>query len=197
MRATLLVGFLIAVTAAPALAGWENDVSPFDRDRLRNMEQSRAAALAEAQAGRNARDLKIIRAVLGGARGDISAAELKGTWRCRNVKLGGMTPTKVYAWFRCRVRDTRNGLFFEKLGGAWRVAGYLKRYGNKGWVLLGAITNENERQKPYSGGTQGAGAPATSNDAVGVITRIGRGHARVEFPAPVVESHFEFLELKR
>jgi hypothetical protein len=198
MRATLaLVGVLIAATAAPALAGWENDVSPYDRQRLANLDRSRAEALAEAEAGGNRRDLAAIRGALGGPRGDISAAELKGTWRCRNLKVGGMTPTKVYAWFRCRVRQTRDGLFFEKLGGAWRVSGYLARYDGRGWVLLGAISNGNERQVPYSGGTQGGGSPVTSNDAVGVVTRAGRGRARIEFPEPIVESRFDILELRR
>ena len=198
MRATFaLVGFLIAATAAPAIAGWENDVSPFDRQRLANLDKSRAEALAEAEAGGNRADLRAIRGALAGGRHDISAGELTGTWRCRTLKLGGMTPSKVYAWFTCRVRKTRHGLFFEKVGGAWRVAGYLKPYNGRGWVVLGSITDGNERQKPYSGGTQGAGAPMTSNDAVGVITKAGKGRVRIEFPEPVVESHFDIIEMRR
>lgn len=197
MRKLALVGLLIAATTVPALAGWENDVSPFDRHRLSRLDASRAEALAEAEAGGNAADLRAIRAALAGGRQDISERELAGTWRCRNLKLGGMTPSKVYSWFTCRVRQTRQGLFFEKLGGAWRVAGYLSRYNGQGWVVLGAVTVGNERQKPYSGGTEGVGSPVTSNDAVGVITKAGRGRARIEFPDPVIESRFDILEMKR
>ena len=50
-----------------------------------------------------------------GAHGDVSERELIGTWRCRTMKLGGISPAVVYSWFRCRMRHTRNGLFFEKL----------------------------------------------------------------------------------
>jgi hypothetical protein len=62
---------------------------------------------------------------------------------------------------------------------------------------LGELTVKTEKQKPYSGGNEGAGAPATSGDAVGVVSSIGRGHARIEFPYPVIESDFDVIELKR
>jgi hypothetical protein len=199
MRTKLaLLGTLMLAMAAPAAAGWQEDISAFDRQRLSHLEESRTKALAEAEAGGNAADLREIHAVLAGPRGDISAADLKGNWRCRVHKLGGISPTRVYrGWVRCRVQQTHHGLFFEKLGGAWRVSGYLDRYDGKGWVLLGGLSTYNDRQVPYSGGTDGAGAQATSNDAIGIITKAGAGHVRIEFPYPVVESHFDIIEMKR
>jgi hypothetical protein len=188
---------LVLAAATPAIAGWQDQVSAFDRQRLARLDASRAEALAEAEAGGSAADLRAIRSALAGGRHDISAAALRGNWRCRNLKLGGMTPAKVYAWFPCRVRQTPRGLFFEKLGGYWRVSGRLVRVEGRGWVLLGGISHRNEPQMPYSGAGEGAGAVMTSNDAVGLVTGIGRGHARIEFPDPVIESHFDIIELKR
>jgi hypothetical protein len=41
------------------------------------------------------------------------------------------------------------------------------------------------------------GAQETKNDAVALLTGAGAGRARLEFPYPVVESHFDVIELKR
>jgi hypothetical protein len=198
MRTQLaLIGSLMLAVVAPASAGWQEDISAFDRQRLDHIDQARDDAVAEAKNGGSHSDLRAIDAALAGGRHDISARALTGNWRCRNLKLGGMTPTKVYGWFSCRVRQTHRGLFFEKLGGAWRVSGYLDRYDGKGWVLLGAVNSDRDPQVPYSGGTDGVGAQATSNDMVGLVTGAGHGRVRIEFPYPVVESHFDILEMKR
>jgi hypothetical protein len=192
-----LIGTLTLALAAPAIAGWEADISAFDRQRLSHIDESRDKALAEAERGGNRADLAKIHEALAGGRGDVSARELTGAWRCRDLKLGGISPTKTYAWFACRVRHTARGLFFEKLGGVQRVSGYLDRYDGHGWVLLGAMSYMSERQEPYSGGAPGAGAQATSSDMVGLVTSAGHGRVRIEFPYPVVESHFDIIEMKR
>jgi hypothetical protein len=56
---------------------------------------------------------------------------------------------------------------------------------------------KGEPERHYSGNGASVGVPATPDDAVGVMTSIGPGHARVEFPYPVQESTFDVLELKR
>ena len=66
-----------------------------------------------------------------------------------------------------------------------------------GLVLLGANTVKGEPERHYSGNGASVGASATPDDAVGVMTSIGPGHARVEFPYPVQESTFDVIELKR
>jgi Domain of unknown function (DUF4893) len=197
LQSVVLIGALVLAAAVPAFAGWQTDVSAFDRQRLAHLEESRAKGLAEAEAGGNASDLAIIHGALAGGRGDVSQAELMGTWRCRQMKLGGISPSIVYGWFRCRVRQSGHGLYFEKISGSQRVSGYLDRYDGGGWVLLGALTVNNERQRPYSGGSEGAGTQVTSNDAIGLITKAGPGHLRIEFPYPALESHFDVMELRR
>ena len=192
-----IAGALMALVALPALAGWEQDISAFDRQRLSRIDESRQKALTEAQAGGSASDLTAINGALAGGRGGVSQSELTGNWRCRSMKLGGIAPSIVYGWHRCRVKHTAQGLFFEKITGTQRISGYLDAYDGGGWVLLGAITVNNERQRPYSGGAPGAGTQVTSNDAIGLISKAGPGHLRIEFPYPAIESHFEIIEMRR
>ncbi len=153
--------------------------------------------MAEAERGAPKKDLNEIHAVLDAQSRPISAHELTGAWQCRTMKLGGLTPDIIYTWFRCSVRETKGGLYFQKETGTSRISGYLEPYDGGRFVLLGELTVKNERPKPYSGGNAGEGAPTTSGDAVGVVSAIGAGHARIEFPSPVIESFFDVIDLKR
>jgi len=197
MRHLMSTAVLFAALAAPAFAAWQNEVNTYDQSRLFRLEDSRADGLRQAERGAPRRDLDVIHEALN-SRGDpISGRELLGTWRCRQMKLGGLTPSIVYDWFTCRVRDTRNGLYFEKLTGTEKISGYLEEYEGGRMLLLGAITVKKEMPKPYSGANTGAGAPTTSSDAIGVISSTGRGRARIEFPYPNIESDFDVMELRR
>ncbi len=191
------LGLVIGLTAPAWAAGWQDEISAFDRGRLAQLSDSKAKGLAEADAGAPARDHEIIHAVVEPEGAGISENEILGDWQCRTIKLGGMTPDVIYSWFRCRARNTRNGLYFKKVSGTQRIYGYLDSYDNGGFLLLGSTTVGNERTKPYSGGNAGAGAPATHTDAVGVLSSIGERHLRIEFPYPFYESTFDVMELRR
>ena len=63
-------------------------------------------------------------------------------WRCRQMKLGGMTGYYVFDWFRCRITRVNGQLWFEKTG-TQRMAGYL--YPSNGmWIYLGAQSARGE-----------------------------------------------------
>ena len=64
-------------------------------------------------------------------------------------------------------------------------------------MLLGALSVTGEPAHRYSGPNAAAGAQATPDDAIGLLSGIGAGHARIEFPYPVQESTFDVIELKR
>jgi hypothetical protein len=196
-RKALFVAAILGLNATPALAQWQDQVNAYDRDRLYRLEDSKAQGVIAAERGAPRRDLAIIHAVLDPAARPISGRELLGNWRCRQMKLGGLAPEIIYDWFRCRVRNTRNGLYFEKVTGTERISGYLEPYDGGRVLLMGELTVKKQRPKPYSGGNIGAGAATTSGDAVGVISRTGRGRARIEFPFPTIESVFDVMELKR
>ena len=193
---TLYAAALLASIAAPALAAWQDEVNDYDRARLSVLEQSREKGLAKAARGAPS-DLNAIRSVLDSAGGPVSGRELVGDWQCRQMKLGGMAPSIVYDWFRCRVRETRYGLYFEKYTGTELLSGYLETYEGGRMVLMGAITVGEQRPRPYSGGNAGAGSRSTSSDVIGVVSSIGPGRMRIEFPAPVIESDFDVMELRR
>ena len=190
----LLFGAALLMLSTAAQAGWQEDATPFDANRISKLDESRAKGLTEAQAGS---DMATIHAVIDPAPEAIGEGALAGKWRCRTIKLGGLTPDVVYSWFNCRISHRDGGLFFEKITGSQRVAGVLYPREEGGYVLLGALSVGNEPPHRYSGNHESAGAEATPDDAVGVLSATGSNHARIEFPYPVQESTFDVIELKR
>lgn len=189
--ASLIALSLFAATAAHA-AGWQDVASRFDQQRLARLGEARSKGLSEAQAGT---DMAAINEVLGPEGGP--AGDIEGSWRCRTIKLGGMTPSVVYSWFRCSVTDRGGHLFFRKLTGSQRTSGWLYPNGDGSYVYLGASSMRSEPWHSYSGSAASVGAPATPDDQIGLLSGLGEGHARIEMPYPLQESTFDVLELRR
>lgn len=188
MRRWTLEAFLIALALPMAAqAGWRDEASSFDQNRFAKLDESRAKGLAEAG------DVPAIRETFDAPA--VSADSLGGTWRCRTLKLGGMTSYVVYSWFRCRISDRGGELVFEKLSGSQRMAGTLYREGD-GYVYLGASWVKGETAHRYSGNGASAGADATPDDQIGLLVATAGG-ARLELPYPVQESTFDAIELRR
>jgi len=193
------LAILALVASSPATAGWRDEAPPADAKRLDQLSESRAKGLLEAASGAPS-DVAAIRSIL--QAGPVSAApgRLVGTWRCRTLKLGGLTPAIVYSWFKCRISDRGGALFFEKLGGSQRTSGTLYPDGG-GFVYLGAsyVHYNGVAEKPphYSGRGATAGAAATPDDQIGLLSLLYDGRARLELPSPVQESTFDVIELKR
>jgi len=188
------------ILTSPALAGWQDRAAPRDVERLSHLAESRAKGLDEASRSAPA-DLAAIHSIL--AAGPVAASEqrLIGIWRCRTMKLGGMTPSVVYGWFRCRISQQAGSLYFEKLSGSQRTSGYLYP-DSRGFVYLGASYigtgyGPAEKKPVYSGGGAAAGADATPDDQIGLLSLTYDGRARLELPYPVQESTFDVIELKR
>ena len=185
---------LIGVAAA-AGAGWRDQASAFDVQRLADLGQSRAKGLQEAAAAAPA-DVDAVRSLLEAGTVAAEPRALQGIWRCRMMKLGGLTPAIVYGWFRCRISEKNGALVFEKLTGSQRTRGTLYPE-DRGFVYLGASFVAGEKPHGYSGKGASVGAPATPDDEIGLLSLLYDGRARLELPAPVQESDFEVIELKR
>ena len=192
--ATAALALLASVTAASA--GWQDQASDFDKGRLAALGEAKQKALGEAKGSGGTGDASAINAALGPASHAPSAGQVSGSWRCRTIKLGGVTPYVVYSWFHCRIAKRGGGLWLEKTNGSTRTAGYLYP-GEGGFVYLGASSVTGEPQHAYSGHGASAGATATPDDQIGLLTAISANHLRLEMPYPVQESTYDVLELKR
>lgn len=196
----LLAPLLALLITVPAFAGWQDQATPRDVDRLGRLAESRARGLEEASKA-SPRDRAAIHSILNATTVNASEARLIGTWRCRTMKLGGMAPAVVYSWFRCRIARSGDGLSFEKVNGSQRTAGTLYSDGS-GFVYLGASYvgkgyGPAEKKPAYSGGGASAGATATPDDQIGLFSVTADGRARLELPYPVQESTFDVIELKK
>ena len=182
LKAILIASALLVPVAAEA--GWQDDATSFDQSRLARLDEARSQAMAES----------------GGAASDalnapVSGGSLTGSWRCRTIKLGGMTSSKTYSWFHCRVFEYNGALRFEKTSGSQRMGGTLYPDGNS-YVYLGASWVKGEHPHRYSGNGASVGAQATPDDQIGRMTATANG-ARLEMPYPVQESTMDVVELRR
>lgn len=183
--------------AAPALAAWQDVASPFDVQRLSRLNEARARGADAAHAGRVERDGRAVQSALMGGVHPISRGELAGNWRCRTAKTGGILPPVGYSWFHCRVSERDGHLFFQKLNGTQRLAGYLYPHESGGYVLLGAWSVKGEPMHMYSGNGVSAGAKSSPDDAVALVSAAGPGRVRLEFPFPGQESVYDVIEMRR
>ena len=186
MRQTLNAILVAAAILTPvaAQAGWQDEASSFDQSRLARIDEARSRGLAES----------------GGAAQDVLSApatggSITGNYRCRTIKLGGMTPSMQYSWFRCRVFEYGGMLRFEKTSGSQRMGGTLYPDGNS-YVYLGASWVKGEHPHRYSGNGAAVGAQATPDDQIGRMTATANG-ARLEMPFPMQESTMDVVELRR
>jgi len=200
MHSKIAAALTFALIATAANAGWRDEASQFDAQRLSRLDESRTKGLDEASRGASPSDLAAIDSVIHAQATSASPSALAGAWRCRTIKLGGLTPDVIYSWFRCRISERGGALFFEKLSGSQRTSGFLYSEGS-GYVYLGAsyVTAYGPPEKPpvYSGRGASAGAAATPDDQIGLLSLLADGRARLELPYPVQESTFDVLELKR
>jgi len=197
LTAAAVLALGVGAAATDAWAGWQETASRFDQQRLSRIDEARSKALSEAERGASAHDLSVIHAILDPAPRRVSVSSLLGNWRCRTIKLGGITPDVIYSWFRCRISMKGGGPYLEKLTGSQFTNGYLYPKGDGSFVYLGASSVIGEPRHAYSGNGATAGAPVTPDDQIGLLSVIGPGHARVEFPYPLQESTMDVLELRR
>jgi len=116
----------IALTASPAFAGWQDQASPADIDRLVQLPEIRKAAIADAQSGNSGRgDVHALAQVMDADGHGVPANALMGNWRCRQMKLGRMTSYMVYdTWFSCNIHPYKGGLILQKMNGSQRFIGF-------------------------------------------------------------------------
>jgi hypothetical protein len=188
----------VALSLAPTqvFAGWREAASAADIARIDRFDQIRALAIDDARKGRGAGDWRVIAQVMEPEGHAIPSAVLLGNWRCRQIKLGGMTSYVVYDhWFGCIIRPFRGGLLLQKTDGSQRLVGMLFPE-NGAWVYVGASSVRSEPWHNHSGASPALGAQVTPDDQIGLLTGIGDNHLRLEIPA-VQESLLDVVEFSR
>ncbi|HEY0266116.1 MAG TPA: DUF4893 domain-containing protein [Rhizomicrobium sp.] len=189
---------MAAATLSPCLAfaGWQDQASQADIDRLVQLPLIRKQAIWDAQNGDGRGDYRAFARVMQPDGHAVPARALTGNWRCRQMKLGRMASYMVYdAWFSCNIRPTNGGLLLQKSGGSQRFIGFLYPE-NGAWVYLGASSARGEPYHNYSGNSPALGAQVTPDDQIGLLTGIGDNHLRLEIPA-IQESLLDVVEFAR
>ena len=110
-----------------------------------------------------------------------------GDWRCRYLKLGGDPALTVYGWFSCRIFDDGAGWVVQKTDGSQRSMGRLYNIPREQLLYLGAMYYAYE--DPIWFGDD------ASRNQLALLSRLDDGRMRLEFPAPLVESEFDILEM--
>ena len=194
-KLTIAALALVTMTGA-ARADWHDQITQFDVHRLDYLEQSRARALKEAERRGGTGDIRVVRGLFAPQTRSVPERVLPGTWRCRQVKLGGARGYYVFDWFKCRITRVNGHLWFHK-DGTQRMAGYLYPQGGM-WVYLGAQSAKGEPIHRYSGRAAAVGGRVDPDDQVGVLVGIGKNRLRLDLPRPATkESDFDAIELVR
>ena len=195
-KVILAAAALIALTGS-ASAGWRDQITDYDAGRLTSLEQARSDAVHQAETRGGTGDFRAIQETFGSEAHGVPQQALLGTWRCRQMKLGGMTGYAVFSWFPCSITRVNGGLWFQKQG-TQRMAGYLYPEDGGLWVYLGAQSARGEPWHRYSGRYASVGADVTPDDQVGALVGIGRNALRIDLPQPATqESDFDSIELVR
>ena len=178
-----------------AQAAWQDQITPHDLQRLGHLAEARDYAVKQAQTRSGTGDFRAIKETFEPAAHAVPESALMGSWRCRQMKLGGMTGYYVFSWFNCRISKVNGGIWLEK-DGTQRMAGFL--YPQDGmWVYLGAQSARGEPIHRYSGHVASIGADINPDDQVGALVGIGHNRLRLDMPAPTQESDFDSIEFVR
>ncbi|QPC88088.1 DUF4893 domain-containing protein [Mesorhizobium sp. NBSH29] len=183
---TLLLGIALPAHATGTILSL---ITKEDQARIGKFNETRSAALSEAKAGASKADLATLAAVTEAKPLAFQEFNLSGNWRCRTIKVGGISPLVIYGWFKCRVSDDGSGWLLEKTTGSQRTKGRFFTESDTRSTYLGSFFVAGDTPKPYGSGVD--------SDQVGYAMRTGKSTWKIEFPAPRYESKLDILEFRR
>jgi hypothetical protein len=172
---------------------WQRVASRADADRIARLRQAWDAALSDARAAGHRREVDAEGALL---RGDAALARpspTPGSYECRMVRLGRLTPRgRAYEKFKpffCYVEVDGSLLTIVKQTGSQRPAGRLWEDDEPNRLIyLGSLALGSEEQpKAYGDDPR--------RDMAGVFERIGPFRWRLVIPWPQEQSKLDVYEL--
>lgn len=181
-----------------ALAGAANaeQMRAVEAGKLAAFDATLGQALRAALAGGARGDVDLLQEALAGTPIPPLATTLPGDWRCRTIKLGGITPLTAYAPFSCRITAQGATFRFEKLTGSQRTSGTIRLLDGQ-MIYLGVGTVGDAPQRAYADLHPAFLGTAEVTPQVAVVEQAGPDHVRLMFPSPVNESLFDVLYLTR
>ena len=189
-RAVTLLFFSFAISGAAMADGTIlSIITKADQSRLDNYEETRRAAIAEAEAGGASSDVAVLKEIVSRPALSFEGFDMTGEWQCRIIKVGGLASLVIYDWFRCRVTDDGAGWMLEKLSGSQRTKGRFFTDGDARLTYLGSYFVAGDTPPRYGSGPE--------TDQAGYVFRGQEEGWRIEFPAPARESKLDILEFRR
>jgi hypothetical protein len=182
------LGLIALALPAHADGAVQKLITAADKARLDKYGETRKAALDEAKAGDPA-DVKQLDELLARPLVAFSDKDLTGNWKCRTIKVGGLSPLVIYGWFKCKVTDDGSGWKLAKTTGSQRTTGRFFDESEKRAIYLGSGSVNEDKPKPYGSGPE--------TDQVGYAFRNSATQWRIELPAPYYESKLDIMEFKR
>lgn len=167
---------------------WRTVASPADRERIERVGEAWAAALATARTKGHRRKIAAEGELLLPAAGLPRAAPTPGSYRCRQIKLGGAVGFRAFPPYFCYVEAEGPLLILDKQTGSERPRGRVWNDGDKQLVFLGALELGGEGSPPAYG-------QRPERDVAGVVERVGPFRWRLVMPATRPGASLDVLEM--
>ncbi|SFZ85226.1 protein of unknown function [Devosia enhydra] len=184
VTASLMLGSVLPAFAACAVPEGIR-LSDTDKDRISSLAEARSRGLAQALRATSAADRDLVAGLLSTAPSRPALETLPGDYRCRTIKLGGITDLTVYGWFRCAIRAEGDALSVVKLTGSQNFTGALHA-GGEGVLMVGAGHYNQDPPNGYGDDPE--------RDIVGCLAALGEaGTLVLEEPFPRFESVHDLI----
>ncbi len=163
-------------------------LTPQDNIILNEFDARRSAAIEAAIQSADQKKINILNKVLTGTlRSFDEGYDPTGTWKCRYLKLGPEEQLVIYDWYNCKIFDDGASWVLKKTSGSQLFMGRLYRLTHERLLYLGSLHYAYE--KPIAFGTN------TQRKQMAMLMGLTDGRLRLEFPAPLLESTFDIVEL--
>lgn len=197
LRSALMAAGVLALTVQPSVAqlsmlcGADKlEVTAGDASRLDNLFVSRTRGLAAAMQSDSAADRAVVSGLFESGLAQAEEELLAGTYECRTIKMGGISPLVVYGWFQCEIQPEEAVYTIRKVTGSQNFFGILKPYGAV-YTYQGAANYGYEEQVRLYGDDE-------ERNQIGCLSAVTKGnqHFILELPFPVFESFHDVIELR-
>jgi len=193
IKVKLVLATVFALVCSSAIAGScvpdGLDLSIRDVTRLSQLKDTRTRGMASAMLGENSSERELVSTLFSMGLG-VPKTVISGNYKCRTIKMGGISALVTYGFFDCRISTNENEFRIEKLTGSQRFTGRLVVQ-DAGVSYQGASHYGYEEPRDYVGNSD--------RDQVGCFYEsLGKpGSLLLELPAPFFESVHDVIELVR